>query len=92
MCFGSTIEFSEQFTPADDNDDVIIDFAGSRVYDHSGLEAIDALAVRYVKAGKTLHLRHLSSECRLLLKQAGDMVEVNVMEDPKYSVADNALA
>lgn len=92
LFFGSTIEFSEQFTPADDNDDVIIDFAGSRVYDHSGLEAIDALAVRYVKAGKTLHLRHLSSECRLLLKQAGDMVEVNVMEDPKYSVADNALA
>ena len=92
LFFGSTIEFSEQFTPADDNDDVIIDFAGSRVYDHSGLEAIDALAVRYVKAGKKLHLRHLSSECRLLLKQAGDMVEVNVMEDPKYSVADNALA
>ncbi|OUR87856.1 sodium-independent anion transporter [Gammaproteobacteria bacterium 42_54_T18] len=92
LFFGSTIEFSEQFTPADDNDDVIIDFAGSRVYDHSGLEAIDALAVRYVKAGKQLHLRHLSSECRLLLKQAGDMVEVNVMEDPKYSVADNALA
>ncbi len=92
LFFGSTIDFSEQFTPADDNDDVIIDFAGSRVYDHSGLEAIDSLAVRYVKAGKTLHLRHLSAECRLLLSQAGDMVEVNVMEDPKYSVADNALA
>ena len=92
LFFGSTIDFSEQFTPAEDNDDVIIDFAGSRVYDHSGLEAIDALAVRYVKAGKKLHLRHLSSDCRLLLKQAGDMVEVNVMEDPKYGVADNALA
>lgn len=92
LFFGSTVDFSEQFTPSDDNEDVIIDFAGSRVYDHSGLEAIDALAVRYIKAGKTLHLRHLSAECRLLLKQAGDMVEVNVMEDPKYSVADNALA
>jgi len=92
LFFGSTIDFSEQFTPADDNDDVIIDFAGSRVYDHSGLEAIDSLAVKYLKAGKTLHLRHLSSECRQLLKQAGDMVEVNVMEDPKYAVADNALA
>ncbi len=92
LFFGSTLDFSEQFTPADDNDDVIVDFANARVYDHSGLEAIDALAVRYVKAGKTLHLRHLSPECRLLLKQAGDMVEANVMEDPKYSVADNALA
>ena len=92
LFFGSTVDFSEQFNPVDDNDDVIIDFLNARVYDHSGLEAIDALAVRYVKAGKTLHLRHLSPECRELLNQAGNMVEVNVLEDPKYSVADNALA
>ncbi|PCJ45736.1 MAG: sodium-independent anion transporter [Moraxellaceae bacterium] len=92
LFFGSTAAFSEQFTPADDNDDVIIDFAESRVVDHSGLEAIDAMAERYLKAGKTLHLRHLSAECRNLLTKAGNMVEVNVMEDPKYAVADDILA
>jgi len=39
-----------------------------------------------------LHLRHLSPECVQLLKKAGDLVEVNVMEDPKYFVADDQLA
>jgi SulP family sulfate permease len=37
-----------------------------------------------------LHLRHLSSECRQLLKKAGKLCDVNVLEDPKYRiVADN---
>lgn len=87
LFFGSTASFSEQFTPRDDNNDVIIDFADSRVVDHSGIEAIDSLAMRYKNNGRTLHLLHLSSECKLLLKKAGDMVEVNVVEDPNYFVA-----
>jgi len=87
LFFGSTASFSEQFTPRDDNTDVIIDFADSRVVDHSGIEAIDALAMRYKKNGRTLHLIHLSAECKKLLKKAGDMVEINVVEDPDYFVA-----
>ena len=64
-----------------------MDFKNSRVADHSALEAIDTLAERYERAGKRLHLRHLSPECRVLLKKAGDLVEVNVIEDPTYHVA-----
>ena len=66
----------------------MIDFARSRVADHSGLEAIDTLAERYENAGKRLHLVHLSDESRRLLKKAGNLVVVNVIEDPKYFVAD----
>ena len=84
--------FLERFDPKTDNDDVVIDFARSRVADHSGLEAIDTLAERYLKAGKNLHLVHLSEECRRLLTKAGNLVEVNVIEDPKYFVADDSLA
>ncbi len=87
LFFGSTASFSEQFTPRDDNNDVIIDFADSRVADYSGIEAIDALAERYRKNNRTLHLLHLSHECKKLLKKAGSLVEVNVVEDPKYFVA-----
>ncbi|MFT5572319.1 MAG: SulP family sulfate permease [Cryomorphaceae bacterium] len=87
LFFGSTASFSEQFTPRDDNNDVIIDFADSRVVDHSGIEAIDSLAMRYKRNGRTLHLVHLSPECKKLLKKAGDMVELNVVEDPNYFVA-----
>ncbi|MFK8066611.1 MAG: SulP family inorganic anion transporter [Gammaproteobacteria bacterium] len=87
LFFGSISYFNDFFDPASDPDDVIIDFVNSRVMDHSGLEAIDSLAVKYLKAGKTLHLRHLSPECRSLLEKAGNLVEVNVMEDPIYTVA-----
>lgn len=92
LFFGSVTSFLEQFDPQDAKDDVIIDFARSRVADHSGLEAIDTLAERYLNAGKTLHLVHLSTECKKLLRKAGDLVEVNVIEDPQYFVAEDSLA
>jgi SulP family sulfate permease len=92
LFFGSVTSFLEQFDPAKDNQDVVVDFAGSRVCDHSGLEAIDTLAERYLNSGKTLHLVHLSADCRTLLRKAGSLVEVNVIEDPKYFVAEDALA
>jgi SulP family sulfate permease len=92
LFFGSVTSFLERFDPVQDKDDVVIDFARSRVADHSGLEAIDTLAERYLNAGKTLHLVHLSAECRKLLRKAGSLVEVNVIEDPRYFVADDALA
>lgn len=92
LFFGSVKNFLDLFTPADDPDDVIIEFQNSRVADHSAIEAIDNLAVKYIKAGKKLHLRHLSPECAELLTKAGDLVEVNVLEDPTYHVADDKLA
>jgi SulP family sulfate permease len=92
LFFGSVKNFLELFNPEDEPNDVIIEFQNSRVADHSAIEAIDTLAERYIRAGKTLHLRHLSEECRQLLKKAGDLVEVNVLEDPRYRVADDQLA
>ncbi len=90
--FGSVKNFRDLFNPEDDPDDVIIEFQNSRVTDHSAIEAIDSLADRYIKAGKQLHLRHLSVECKQLLDKAGDLVEVNRLEDPSYHVADDKLA
>lgn len=90
--FGSVKSFMDLFDPANDPDDVIIEFQHSRVADHSAIEAIDNLAEKYIQAGKKLHLRHLSDECRQLLRKAGDLVEVNVLEDPRYHVADDRLA
>ncbi len=91
LFFGSIHSFKNLFEPRNDPGDVIIDFANTRVYDHSGIEAIDAVAERYLNAGKNLHLRHLSPECRKLLRKAGDLVEANYIEDPKYKVADDSL-
>ena len=92
LFFGSVKNFLELFEPENDADDVIIEFQNSRVADHSAIEAIDTLAERYIRAGKTLRLRHLSEDCRELLTKAGDLIEVNVMEDPQYRIADDQLA
>ncbi len=92
LFFASVHRFNELFDPTSDPDEVIIDFAHSRVADHSAIEAIDNLAEKYKKAGKNLHLRHLSQECKALLEKAADLVEVNIKEDPHYHIADDKLA
>ena len=87
LFFGSTTGFQDLFDVDNDPEDVVIDFIDSRVVDHSGLEVIDALASKYLAAGKRLHLRHLSPDCQRLLEKAGNLVEVSVLEDPDYEVA-----
>jgi SulP family sulfate permease len=91
LFFASTANFQALFTPADDSDEVVIDFRHAKVMDHSAVEAIDSLAERYRKAGKRLHLRHLAPDCLELLTKAKDMVEIDVREDPHYHIADNQL-
>jgi SulP family sulfate permease len=92
LFFASVNNFQGLFDPKNDPDDVVIEFQHSRVMDHSAIEAIDTLAERYLIAGKRLHLRHLSGECQQLLRKAGDLVEVNIIEDPRYRVASDQLA
>ena len=92
LFFGSIHSFNKLFNPQDDPNDVVIDFRYTHVHDHSGLEAVDALAMRYDKQSKRLHLIHLSPECKQLLGQAGDMVEIDVSDDPHYHVATDRLA
>jgi len=92
LFFASVHRFNELFDIKNDPEDVIIDFAHSRVADHSAIDTIDSLAEKYTKEGKTLHLRHLSSECKDLLQRAGELVELNIKEDPHYHVADDKLA
>lgn len=92
LFFASAASFKELFDVRNDPEDVVIDFYYTRVYDQSGLEAINGLAERYEAAGKRLHLTHLSAECRQLLDKAGDLVEVNVSRDPQYHLATDRLA
>ncbi len=92
LFFASTAEFLEQFDPSQDPATVEIDFATARLMDHSAIEAVNTLAERYRRANKKLRLRHLSADCRELLDKARDMVVVDYQQDPRYRVADDALA
>ncbi|MCL4139530.1 UNVERIFIED_CONTAM: hypothetical protein GTU68_017775 [Idotea baltica] len=87
LFFGSTTLFSEKFEIQEDPEEIIIDFKESRIADMSGIEALNKITERYAKAGKKVHLRHLSKDCIRLLKNADDIIVVNVLEDPTYKVA-----
>jgi SulP family sulfate permease len=87
LFFGSVTTFLEKFDVANDPAEVIIDFKESRITDMSAIEALNKLTERYHKAGKKLHLRHLSPDCRTLIKNAESVIDVNVIEDPEYKIA-----
>lgn len=86
LFFGSTTLFAEKFDVLNDPEEVIIDFAESRLVDMSAIEAVNKITERYRKVGKKLHLKHLSKDCQRLLANADDIIEVNVLEDPTYKV------
>ena len=88
LFFASVTSFMEQFDVSNDPNEVIIDFKDARVMDSSGVEAIDALTEKYKKAGKKLTLRHLSSDCKKVLKTAGPFCTYEE-DDPTYKVAVN---
>ncbi|MBV7440112.1 SulP family inorganic anion transporter [Weeksellaceae bacterium TAE3-ERU29] len=86
LFFGSINAFLDKFDVANDPDEVIIDFTDSRVSDMSAIDALNKITDKYAKAGKKIHLKHLSPDCRKLLKNADALIDVNVMEDPNYIV------
>ena len=86
LFFGSAEGFNELFTPEQDPDEVIIDFADSRVADQSALSAIETIAAKYQALGKTIQLRHLSHDCHQLLSRAGQLI-VDSDDDPDYEIA-----
>lgn len=86
LFFGSISAFNEKFDLSNDPEEVIIDFKESRVADMSGIEALNRITEKYRAAGKKLHLRHLSEDCRQLLKNAEEIIDVNIIEDPTYKI------
>jgi SulP family sulfate permease len=91
LFFGSVAAFQEKFDVFQDPEEVIIDFKESRVVDHSAIDALNKITERYRKVGKKVHLRHLSEDCKLLLENASEIIDVNYWEDPHYKVIVDKL-
>lgn len=91
LFFGSIAVFNEKFDVLNDPGEVIIDFAESRVVDMSAIEALNKITERYHKVGKRVHLKHLSPDCRKLLRNAEEIIDINVLEDPTYKVVADRL-
>lgn len=86
LFFGSISGFNEKFDVLNDPEEVMIDFAESRVVDMSAIEALNKITERYHKVGKKVQIKHLSPDCKKLLKNAESIINVNLMEDPSYKV------
>ena len=86
LFFASSTTFMGKFDIKNDPEKVIIDFSESRVADMSAIDALNNLTEKYNKEGKKLTLRHLSKDCQVLLKNADKIIEVNLEEDPIYTV------
>ncbi|MEC8677493.1 MAG: STAS domain-containing protein, partial [Candidatus Margulisiibacteriota bacterium] len=70
----------------------VIDFKQARVYDYSGVEAIQNIAKRYEKQGKQLHLLNLSKECQTLIGPLNNVVEVSIIKDLNWHLAVDKLS
>jgi SulP family sulfate permease len=92
LFFGSVASFKILFDFKNDSEHVVIDFVESRVWDHSGLEALQNITERYSQYGKKLHLLNLSKECRNILGRAANIVELSVIEDLEWHIAEDSLA
>lgn len=86
LFFGSVSSFYDVFDIEKDPPHVVIDFKNARVMDSSGVEAIDSITRKYEQAGKQLTLRHLSEDCKKMLKAAGPHCTYEE-NDPTYKVA-----
>ena len=89
LFFGSTTAFVEKFDILNDPNEIIIDFKESRISDMSAIDAVNKITERYAKLNKTVRLYHLSADCRKLLQNADKIIEVNIIDDPTYRVAED---
>jgi len=92
--FGSIQSFNAKFDINNDPENIEIDFIEARIADHSALEAINVLVEKYKNKGKNVKLKHLSTECKNLMRKASpninEVIEESV-EDPRYHVMAKAL-
>lgn len=80
LFFGAVTAFKEIFTPAEDPDQIDIEFKNTRVYDHSALEAINGICAKYRSLGKTVTLCNLSEDCQSMLAKADKIMDVTIEE------------
>lgn len=94
LFFGSVQNFNAKFDAVNDPKQIEIDFIESKVSDHSGIEAINALTNKYIEVGKRIKLTHLSPECKTLLLKADPKFEAVIessIDDPRYYVVTDLM-
>lgn len=84
--FGSTLNFREMFHPETDPDHVVIDLKYAKVVDSSAIDMINNITEKYERLGKKCTVTRASENCRMLLKNAEDITQINTNNeyDPTF--------
>lgn len=70
LFFGSVANFNERFDPTNDPDTVIVNFGHARIFDYSGVEALNLLSEKYQKLNKQIYFKNLDADCKKLIVQS----------------------
>ena len=81
LFFGSVQSFQALFNPAEDPQEIFMDFKDSKVCDYSSIEVINNIVAKYKKLGKEVYVKNLSPDCQSVVDKANkifDAKQVNV--------------
>lgn len=74
LFFASSNDLTTQFAYAEDPDRIVIDLAGSHIWDASTVAALDAIETKYAHQGKRVELRGLNAaSSRMHARLAGNL-------------------
>lgn len=76
--FGSVLNYKELFDVQNDPDNVIVDLKYAQVMDHSAIETIDSVSVKYRNAGKNMTIIRLSEKDNRLFENARSITTVDI--------------
>ena len=91
--FGSVHNFLNSFNVDNDNkcSNIVIDLLFAHLSDHSAIEALNTITLRYKNAGKTIHIRNLDDESYKFITDSQKITNVNLIKNPNwgdgYSIA-----
>lgn len=75
LFFGSVQSFQALFNPAEDPQEIFMDFKDSKVCDYSSIEVINNIVAKYKKLGKEVYVKNLSPDCQSVVNKANKIFE-----------------
>jgi SulP family sulfate permease len=82
LFFASSTQFLQLFQVGSDPARIALDCRHLHLADHSAIAAMETLYQRYEKAGKHLHVKHLSARNVALLHRAGVITDPQLSQHP----------
>ena len=94
LFFASSDLFQMKFTANEDPEEIVINLNESRIWDDTGIEALNNVCKSYLDLGKKVSVSHLSYESRRLLSKNISNAHLQFVtneDDPTYKVVTEII-